>query len=59
MTKNQDKVLIYWQVGKDGEKHELPDGAHVFLWDHKLKAYAEFFCNKEEGLMTNDKYWKK
>ena len=50
MTKNQEKPLIYWKVGKNGEKHELPDGAHIFLWDHPLSTYVEFFCDVDGGV---------
>jgi len=37
-TNSKEKPLIYWQVG-DGPKHEIPEGAVVYVWDPMQKAY--------------------
>jgi hypothetical protein len=33
------KPLIYWQVGPNGEKHEIPERASVHFWNESEREY--------------------
>jgi hypothetical protein len=44
-----DKPLIYWVVGKDGIKHELPDGAKICVYEVKSNHYKEIWIDPKTG----------
>lgn len=39
MSVESPKPKIYWQVGRDGEKHEIPENATVWFWSEKFGDY--------------------
>jgi hypothetical protein len=46
MTVEGTKPVMYWQVDK-GEKHQVPENAHLLVWDAKQKCYTEIFIGKD------------
>lgn len=48
---------VYWQVGDDGDKHEIPEGAKIYIWDDPSQKYLVLYPHpaKNSGSVSKKK----